>query len=231
MHYIPYIAVTKQIPKRCVPYNETKIEMNNTFKSILKYLIEIVIVAFGVFLGVYYSNVNADNQTKNEKNKSISLIISELEHNKELLEEHIAYHKKIKIEIDSIIPSLSEDELYLDFARSELNHLEIKGWKGFRFARLQKTAFESAKTSGIIKEYNIELIQKISEVYSFQDMYIDFGTSILDKAIGIDSSMKLMDFLGTAELMTSDLLGTEIVLLGKLEKNIIELKTTHNNGS
>ena len=199
--------------------------MNKTLKSILKYLIEIVIVAFGVFLGVYYSNVNADNKTQKEKNKSISLIISELENNEGLIKEYIKYHENIKIEMDSIVPSLSENELYSDFTRSEFKHFEIKGWKGFLFARLQRTAYESAKTSGVIKEFDIELIQKLSDVYNFQDMYTDFGTSILDKAIGINSSMKLMDFIGTVELMTSDLLGTEKALFEKLEKNITELKT------
>ena len=198
--------------------------MNNTLKSILKYLIEILIVAFGVFLGVYYSNINADKKTQKEKNKSINLIINELEINKELLKEHIEYHKKIKIEIDSIIPTLSNKELYADFTRSKFKHFEIKGWEGILFARLQKTAYESTKTSGVIKEFDIEIIQKLSDIYNFQDTYIDFGTSILNKAIGINSSMKLWDLIGTIELMTSDLLGIEKTLLKKLNKNTEELK-------
>ncbi len=202
--------------------------MNKTLKSILKYIIEILIVAFGVFLGVYYSNINTDNKTQKEKNKSIDLIISELVFNKELLEEHIEYHEKIKIEIDSIIPTLSEKELYSDFTRSKFKHFEIKDWQGFRFARLQKTAYETTKTSGVIKEFDIELIHKLSDIYNFQYTYIDFGTSILDKAIGINSSMKLWDLIGTIKLMTSDLLGIEKVLLDKLNKNIAELKTPHS---
>ncbi|SNR15895.1 hypothetical protein [Tenacibaculum jejuense] len=202
-----------------------KIGNSISFKTILRYLAELLIVAFGVFLGVYYSNINNDNKALKEKEKSISLIISELEINKELLEEQIAYHKIIKTEIDSIIPSLTEAKMNLEFTPYALKDLEIKGWKGFLYGRLQKTAYESTKTSGVIKEFDIELIQKLTDTYNFQETYLELGTSILDKAISINSSMKLMDFLATIKLMTSDLLGTEKSLLKKLEKNISELKT------
>ena len=204
-------------------------KISKTFKSILKYFIEIAIVAFGVFLGVYYSNINADNKTQKEKEKSFNLIIKELELNKELLKQHITYHEKIKIEMDSIVPSLSEKKMYSSFTESEFKHMEIKGWTGFNFARLQKTAFESTKTSGLMKEFNIELVQKLSDIYYFQDTYVDFGQSILNKAIGINSSMKTIDFIGTIRLMTSDLLGLENELTEKLDKTIIELKKSQNN--
>ena len=209
---------------------KNELKMNKTLKRVLKYLIEIIIVAFGVFLGVYYSNISADNKKQKEKNRSIDLIIGELEFNKQLLEEQIEYHEKIKVEMDSIIPSLSEKEMYANFTRTVLKNMEIKNWKGFHFARLQKTAYESTKTSGIVKEFDIELVQKLSDIYDFQNGYMDFGTLILNKAIGINSSMKMMDFISTIELMTSDLLGTENYLLIKLEKSITELKTPHNNG-
>ena len=203
--------------------------MNQTLKSLLKYLVEIVIVAFGVFLGVYYSNINADNKIKIEKEKSLNLIIKELELNKELLKEHIVYHENIKREMDSIVPTLSESTMYSNFTEAEFKHIEIKGWNGFNFARLQKTAFETAKTSGLIKEFEIELVQKLSDAYYFQDIYVDFGTSILNKAIGINSSMKIADLIGTIRLMTSDLLGVEKQLSTKLEKMLAELKTTENS--
>ncbi|GAA4279158.1 hypothetical protein [Aquimarina mytili] len=202
--------------------------MNKNLKSILKYIIEVIIVAFGVFLGIYYSNINEDNKTKKEKEKSLSLIIGELETNQELLKSDIDYHENIKIQIDSIIPNLSDKDLYSTFIGSDFKHAEIDGWTGFRFSRLQKTAFESAKTSGIIKEFDIELIQKLSNIYYYQDTYVGFGESILNKAIETNSSTKVVDFIGIIELMTSDLLGVEKNLSKELEKTITELKTTHN---
>ncbi len=203
--------------------------MNKTLKSILKYLVEVIIVAFGVFLGVNYSNINADNKTKKEKERSLNLIIKELELNQQLLEDQISYHKKIKIEMDSIVPSLSKERMLASYTETEVKRLEIKGWKGFIFARLQRTAFESTKTSGLMKEFDIELVQKLSDIYYFQDIYINFATSVLNKAIEINSSMKMVDLIGTINLMTSDVLGLERQLSEKLEKTLTELKTSHSD--
>ncbi|TSE09880.1 hypothetical protein [Aquimarina algiphila] len=203
--------------------------MNKTAKNILKYLIEIIIVAFGVFLGVYFSNVNAENKTKAEKEKSLRIIIKELENNQLLLEKHINYHENIKIQIDSIALKLSEKDKLSNFTTdNKFNHNNIKGWNGFQFARLQKTAFEGTKISGILKEFDIELIQKISSVYVLQETYTDFGTSILNKAIETNSSTKVIDFIGVIELMTSDLLILEKRLNEGLKKTITELKTPDN---
>lgn len=198
--------------------------MNKTVSTIVKYLIEVLIVAFGVFLGVYYSNINSNSKTQLEKEKSLDLIIEELELNKKLVKEHISYHEKIKLEMDSIVPSLTPERLNAYFTESEVKLLEIKGWTGFRFARVQNTAFESTKTSGLMKEFDIELVQKLSDIYYFQDLYLNFATSILNKAIDFNSSSKIIDLIGAIKLMTSDLLGLERELSTKLDLVVKELK-------
>ena len=201
--------------------------MHKNTKRILKYFIEIIIVGFGVFLGVFFSNLNAENKTKKEKEKSFSLIIEELVLNKQLLKEQIAYHEHIKIKIDSITKNLSTEEKYSSFMESKIHHIDIEGWTGFNFARLQKTAFETSKTIGIIKEFDIELIQELSSIYYFQDLYTDFGKSILNKAIDTSSSTRVIDFFGLIKLMTSDLLGIEKQLFTKLDKTINQLKSSY----
>lgn len=203
--------------------------MNKIIKNILKYLIEVIIVAFGVFLGVYFSNVNTENKIKKEKEKSLNLIIGELDTNRLLLEKFIDYHENIKIEIDSISSNLSEKEKFTSITESEFNHNKIKGWNGFQFARFQKTAFETIKMSGIIKEFDIEIIQKLSKIYSVQDLYIDFGKSILNKAIDTNSKTNTIDLIKIIELMTNDLLGMEKQLKVGFEKISAELKKPLNN--
>lgn len=201
--------------------------MNKTLKSALRYAIEIVIVAFGVFLGVYYSNLNAAEKTDKEKEKSISLIVQELENNQRLLLKDIEYHEGIKEALDSIFPSLSEEDLYTNFLQSSFKHEAIDGWKGFVYSRLQQTAFESAKTTGIIREFDLELVQKLSNIYHFQNTYIGFGESILDKAFQTNSDTKVVDFIGIIQLMTSDLLSAEKQLVMELERTLKDLNNGH----
>ncbi|MEL6975971.1 MAG: hypothetical protein AAGL29_11320, partial [Bacteroidota bacterium] len=78
--------------------------------------------------------------------------------------------------------------------------------------------------SGILKEFDIQFIQKISSAYVYQESYLSFGNSILNKAIATNSSTKLVDFLGIIELMNSDLLNLEKQLSENLKKVIEDLK-------
>lgn len=205
--------------------------MNKVTKNILKYLIEIVIVAFGVFLGVYFSNLNAENKTNAEKDKSLQIIIKELEYNQQLLDVNINYHENLKSQIDSIVPTLSEKVKFSNIVvKNAFSQNKIKGWNGFQYARLQKTAFESTKINGILKEFDIDLIQKVSSIYEFQETYIDFGKSIFNKAIDTNSSSKVIDLIATIKLMTTDLLGLEKSLNERLKKTTAELKMLHNSG-
>ena len=200
--------------------------MTISTKTIVKYLLEIVIVAFGVFLGVYFSDLNEIQSTKEEKEKSLTLILEELEYNQKLLEEQIDYHEKLKIQMDSVNNVLTDEDRFSSLAdNKDFNLNNIKGWNGFQFARLRAVAFESAKISGILKEFDIQSIQKISSVYVYQESYLSFGKAILDKAIATNSSTKLVDFLGIIELMNSDLLNLEKHLSENLKKVIEDLKS------
>ncbi|MEM8763773.1 MAG: hypothetical protein AAGD88_08170 [Bacteroidota bacterium] len=200
--------------------------MTISTKTIVKYLLEIIIVAFGVFLGVYFSDLNEMQNMKEEKEKSLTLILEELEYNQKLLEEQIDYHEKLKIQMDSVNNVLTDKDRFSSLAdNKDFNHNNIKGWNGFQFARLRAVAFESAKISGILKEFDIQSIQKISSVYVYQESYLSFGNSILNKAIDTNSSTKLVDFLGIIELMNSDLLNLEKHLSENLKRVIEDLKT------
>ena len=190
--------------------------------DILKYSIDLVIVISGVFLGIYISGLKENRSINLEKEKSIKYIISELENNLKLINGHITYHELIKQQIDSIIPTLSEEVKFSSFIKYRDN--EIKGWEGFLYARIQYTAFEGAKLSGIMQEMDLELIQEISYIYTFQKAYSDFGTSILNKAFETNSSTKVIDFLDIIQIMTSDLLNLEKGLSDEIEKTITDLK-------
>jgi tRNA nucleotidyltransferase (CCA-adding enzyme) len=193
--------------------------MKKNTKRVIKYLIEFLIVAFGVFLGVYASEIQSKKKIKIEKENSISYIIEELESNKKRLEESIKYHQSIKTEIDSIAKTLDEKDLFTTYiGNKSFRHNEIKGWNGVQVANLDITAFEAAKISGIMKEYDIKFIQNISRLYKHQKTYSELGNKVLTKMINLNSSTKVVDMFSSIELMTSDLLNYEKSLLEAIRK-------------
>ncbi|WP_299211267.1 hypothetical protein [uncultured Aquimarina sp.] len=204
--------------------------MKKTTKSVLKYLLEFLIVAFGVFLGIYVSEQESKKKTKQEREKSVNYILEELNDNKNSLQKSISYHQLIKTKMDSIVPTLSGTDVYEAYwGNKKFKHNQIKGWNGVRLANLEDTAFEGAKISGIIQEYQIEFIHDISKIYNQQKKYTEFGTSILNRMININSSTKIIDVFGSIRLMTGDLLINEKQLLENIQKVETNIKMLRNN--
>ncbi|WP_299256934.1 hypothetical protein [uncultured Aquimarina sp.] len=204
--------------------------MKKTTKNVFKYLLEFLIVAFGVFLGIYVSEQENKKKIKGEREKSVNYILEELNDNKNSLEKSISYHQLIKIQIDSIVPTFNEKDLYEAYwGNKKFKHNQIVGWNGIRLANLEDTAFEGAKISGIIQGYNIELIHNISKIYNQQKKYTEFGTSIFNKMININSSTKIIDIFSSIKLITTDLLLNEKQLLDNIKKAENNIKTVRNN--
>ncbi|MEM9849604.1 MAG: hypothetical protein AAF847_17075, partial [Bacteroidota bacterium] len=168
--------------------------MSQHTKGIFKYLIELLLVVVGVFLGIYVSEIRGDEQTRKQKAQSISYITEEVINNKSKLERSIKYHRSIKTEIDSIAQLLTEEDMFEHYIGNDIfRHNEIKGWKGIGVNYLESTAFEAAKISGIITEYDIEIVKEISTIYNYQAEYLEFGNSILKRMINMNSSSKVID--------------------------------------
>ncbi|MEM9824655.1 MAG: hypothetical protein AAF985_26445, partial [Bacteroidota bacterium] len=129
------------------------------------------------------------------------------------------YHQAIRVEIDSIGKSLKQKDFFKDYIGNErFKHNTIKGWQGIQLANLENTAFEAAKISGIIKEYDIEFIRSISKIYHYQKEYSEFGNSILTRMINMDASSKVIDAFSSIELMAYDLVSYEQAIVKEIEK-------------
>jgi len=121
-------------------------------KNIIKYLIEFLIVAFGVFLGSYANEIQNEKKINKNKEKAIENIISELENNKEKLEKSIEYHKVLEVYFDSIVATIPKKSFKENFFESgKFRYSSAKEWKGMGFAEFESTAFETAKISGTLQ--------------------------------------------------------------------------------
>ncbi|MBU2974978.1 hypothetical protein [Zobellia sp. B3R18] len=195
-------------------------------RNFFNYLIDFLIVAFGVFLGTYVSQHQTQKKIIENKIKSVNFILDELKNNRENLLKVIEYHELIKISFDSIQPTLSENDLQTTYFKSKkFNHNEIKEWKGFQLAEIESIAFETVKISGIIQEMDIEMVKEISKIYKQQENYSNFSQSIINRMLSIDASTKTIDVLGTFQLFTNDVVNYEKLLLLNSEKGIEKIQT------
>ncbi|MGB3464130.1 MAG: hypothetical protein WBA74_02630 [Cyclobacteriaceae bacterium] len=199
--------------------------MKKFLNSVVKYFLEFSVVAFGVFLGLYVSELRSEEKLTEEKQEVLSLIIQEMETNLERIRAAADYHLSMKSVIDSLNKNIDGDramELY--FGNSSFQHNDLPGWRGVKVTEPDFTAFESAKISGILKEFDIETISKISRTYNFLNTYSNWGQKAVDKMVQINSSSRVVDMLFNMGFLTSDILEFEKAAIKITEKTIEELK-------
>lgn len=199
--------------------------MRNFKIPFIKYLIELLIVAFGVFLGIMISSYQSQKKTEKNIEKSIGFIRQELKSNSQKLENSIAYHFQIRKSFDSIkthFPNNLAMENY--FSQNTFRHNKIPGWNGLGTARMDNIAFESAKISGIFQEMDIEEVQAISLAYSFFNSYTKFSEGLMEKLLAIDSNTKVVDVIMIFEVMGSDIIMTEERLKNQTDKIYSQLE-------
>lgn len=176
----------------------------------LAYSLELMIVAYGVFLGMIITEFNASKKEQKQVETTIHFLIKEMESNLESLETAVAYHKKLKIELDSVkqqVPQSSYLKTYI--SNRSFNHNRLESWKGVGVVGLDFMAYESAKLNGVFQNMPIEVIQLISKSYRYQEQYVEFGKSALDKMLNLNSETKVIDVISIFELLTGDILSNE----------------------
>lgn len=203
--------------------------MKITKENIIKYALESLIVAFGVFLGLVVSEWNTQRKMDKRVERSLNYIIEELQTNINALDRAATYHEKIAAEFDSAAGRLDEKAYFANYyADNSFKFNSLPSWNGPGMALLESSAFESAKIGGVLQELDIKTIQLISKMYAQQTTYSMYGKAVFDKLTNIDSDSKTFDVILILSVMSNDLLNSERGLKIYLEKSIERLKeTTH----
>ena len=195
-------------------------------KNIIKYLIEFLIVAFGVFLGSYANEKQNERKINRNKEKAIENIISELENNKEKLENAIEYHKVLNVYFDSIVTTIPKKSLKENYIESgKFRYTNAKEWEGIGFATLESTAFETAKMSGTLQNMNIQSLQEISHIYNRINSLEILDKKITESMYEGDYNMTIFDVIIKFSPIIGDNLNKEKYLKKRLEESIKILKT------
>ncbi len=207
-------------------------KMKKRLSTVLKYSIEFLIVAFGVYLGVFVSERNVQKKIDENTERSLTFIIEELDSNIDQLNNSIEYQTKIVSSLDSITQNLEDSDLeMIYYSNRKFRFNELPNWRGLGFSSLENISYESAKINGVIAELNINTTRMIARAYHNQQAYTEFSKKVNNKLLEIDSNSKIIDVLGIFELLKYDVLSTEQWLLNQLKEYKEELeKIKHDKG-
>jgi len=156
-------------------------------KQTIKLFIEGGLIVFSVLFALFIDRMAGDAKTNEQKRTSLTRIHKELSENEKLIGEMIALHEVV---IQSLNTAISSKEDTLRRQIMQDGYLEYKLLANGRslFPRYpSSTAWEAAKSTGIISEFDYETIEACTGAYATQEMIVK-GTlaKIIEDLFNID---------------------------------------------
>ena len=199
--------------------------MSRPENNFIKYILELLIVAFGVMLGMYVSDWNAQKKTKNQVKKTLVYIQEEIEGNIKGLTKAVAYHEELKLTVDSMRSEWKEKNFLQPYFSNDFFRIaKIPGWEGPGMVAMENSVFEGARMTNILQEIDIEHLRIITKAYKAQENYEVISKGVMEKIFSLDSESKVVDAVGFLELIIYDIRGNEKFLLKHLEESLERIK-------
>lgn len=185
-----------------------------------EYLIQIIIVVFGVFLGMLLNEWNSDRKASKEQDFALEQILNEIEEHGKWLENKIPYHDTITHIADSIMGNSDKSTLMRPFLING-GWRQIPQWKGTQIFPLHASAYESAKISNVLTNMDSELLGQITAYYETIDLHNQFCHHITETVFNTTSNTKFVDSISILLMLKEDLMGYEFTI----QKTGSQLKT------
>ncbi len=141
-----------------------------TFK---KYLAEGFLIVFSVLFALLINKLFDDYKTLQKKEVAIESIKKELNRNALVIQDWKTKHVNIRDKLVSINNG-DNDNIKSELLKNKIFDLGIlTNQESLIDNTLTKTAWESAKSTGIVAEFDFETTEILTQVYSLQDLIID----------------------------------------------------------
>ncbi|MEM6805677.1 MAG: hypothetical protein AAF696_30040 [Bacteroidota bacterium] len=184
--------------------------------NLKKYIQEGIIIVFSILFALFIDKSFEAYQRNKKKNIAKESILKELYQNQSILATWKEKHSKIRDSISAVIEGQA-DSIKMELKKYDYLNLGILTEnQSLINAILTNTAWESAKTTGIITEFEYETIQKLTHVYSMQEPLTERTLmNILDYYFDTDSHdiKNLEKSLTQFQLRFSELTGQEELML------------------
>ncbi|MDW3195131.1 MAG: hypothetical protein R8G66_22345 [Cytophagales bacterium] len=189
--------------------------------KIKKYLGEGTLIIFSVLFALFINKAFESYQTNQRKAVALKSITQELYRNQAILDRWKDQHQTVLGRLTELIEGKNDSLKQAIASKTYLDLGFLTDNKSLIDAFLTNTAWESAKETGIIAEFDFEMTQKLTLVYKMQDVMTDRTLAkILDYYF--DTSSHDMDNLDQVliqfQLRFVELTGQELVMVTMYEE-------------
>lgn len=195
--------------------------------NLKQYLGECLLIVFSVLFALFINKAFEEYKTNREEAIARESIKRELIQNQVILnkwqEKHLAITDRISNALENKEDSLKAELKKYDY----LNLMILTNYESIIDEMPTKTAWESAKTTGIISEFDYETIQKLTRVYNLQEILTERTImKVMDYYYDTEShNLKNLDkILVQFYLRFWELTGQEVSMINSYKAAINELE-------
>lgn len=138
-----------------------------------KYVGEGLLIVFSVLFALFINKISEDAKTNRYKNNAKQQIKAELIANQKILQDWMISHKGIVENLTEIINGKIDSINSLAESNSYLPMAVILYKKSLIDEPLSNSAWNSAKSVGILSEFDFNTLQSISQTYELQQYIMD----------------------------------------------------------
>lgn len=140
-----------------------------------KFIREMIPVMLGVYFAFALSDFSEQRKTNAEFAEYKMLLKKEVTQNLERIIPNFKYHENLKEDLISLARSEQPYKAFQDY-----------NMQGLRTGFVSSSAYKTGIQTGIIQEFDLDMIQNINNLYTYQDNYEDYNKGLLNGFINKD---------------------------------------------
>jgi len=129
----------------------------------------------GVYLGFALNNYGEKRKVRKQAATFKTMLINEIQENLEQVESVNLYHDTLT---DRVSMMLNSENLMTDFKKFRFT--------GLRPGIVNSSAYTTGVQTGILQEFDIQLIQSLNRLYAYQNNYDDYNSTMISSFLAKD---------------------------------------------
>lgn len=158
-------------------------------KQITKLLIQSGLIVFSVLFALFIDRMAENIKTNEQKNSALARIQMELSENEKLIQKMISLHDEVIQRLNAAIKNPNDTIVLRIAADGYLNYRLLARGESLFPRYPSRTAWDAAKSTGIISEFDYEIIEACEGAYGTQEMIVgNTLPKIVDDLFELDPS-------------------------------------------
>ncbi len=191
-------------------------------------LVESALIVFSVLFALFIDRAAEKARTGRQKRVALERVHNELVTNHRLVTEVIARHRLVLANLDRVLRN-KDDTLRRRIMQKEyLDFQLLTGGKSLYPRFPARTSWEAAQSTGIITEFDYEIIEALTGVYSSQEIISQLTLQkIIDDLYDVEAPDRVRKLL-KLKLEFEELISQERTLLERIEDSRMKLEKQYN---